>query len=228
MSKLICLSLVLLVLFSIALCEEKILVAKRAYNYEPELKNSDFRPEQEEDHSYRPQQQHGKEKGYENHEEENHSYRPQQQHGKEKGKESHEEENHSYRPQQQHGKEKGKENHENGYNNENVEEGKQRLKGPKFFRLCTYTSSTCQFSGVPSCYLMENGQCTLLPGSSGDSIITYVIGNDATALYSSGSQTCSATGGNLYMYQQEFGTCFANTNSGVYYKFLPLENVSQA
>jgi len=250
MSKLICLSLILLVIFAVAFCEEspkQVLVAKKeSYNddYQPELKNSDFRPEENHGSKYRPQESHGKSKT---------SYRPQETHeeSKYRPQESHEKSKPLYRPQEVHEESKSlyRPQEESKYGNEadQVDETKL-LKGPKYFRFCTYTTPDCQFTGVPSCILIENGKCMVLP--LGDSIIAYAIGDSVTALYSFFSTTCNSPFPLLL--PQEFGSCFKPsftpivrserdgvteripaesflpTGPHLNYKFLSMENIHSA
>jgi len=239
MNKLICLSLILVILFSFAFCEEVKKGSKKGFakkenskndDFTPVLKNSDFRPEEKHEYGYHPKEAHRPERPEEGYEQL--AYHQKEAHHPERPEESHEQlayhQKEAHHPEESH---KQPVYHQKEAHHPEAPAGpapvpERLLKGPRFFRLCTYTTPTCTFTGVPSCYLIENGQCTVLP--TGHSIIVYAIGESVTALFSYDSMTCSSTGHDLIIVPQQFENCFSFSKFGLYHKFLPLEGVSLA
>jgi len=102
------------------------------------------------------------------------------------------------------------------------------VKGPDFLRFCTYTTATCEFSGLPSCVIANNGGCTIL--TNGDSVLVYAIGDAVTGFYYAANTVCS--GNPTQVYNEDFDSCFQGASTGLpitnYYKFLSLRNIALA
>jgi len=179
MSKLICLAFVLLVIFSIAFCEDKPVARSNIVSKNNVLGRN-------------------WNKGYNNEHSEN--------------KEHHEDKQHK------------------GHHNEDEDDS---IRGPQFLRLCAYTTSSCTFTGVPSCIIVQNGACTIL--SDGAALMVYAIGKSITVLpylppAAPGGQFCVTPFTQAVFGSLTFGSCinspFAPNN--LYYKFLPFRDIDDA
>jgi len=85
----------------------------------------------------------------------------------------------------------------------------QQAEAPRFFRLCTYTTPTCTFNGVPSCYVIKNGACVVLP--NGDSTQIFSVDGVVTQLYHYFSNDCSAFGNFLVITNSQMNTCYQHS-----------------
>jgi len=217
MSKLFCISLILLVIFAVVLCADPKDTKKAST---PKKIGISTQTKKEKKDSYEEDFEDDKNNGYKA----PHEPRPSEE---------------PHKPEKPHHDDYDKAYGDDSSDDDDSEDDSEynkpkkhkivKIPSQKLFRVCHFVEDGC--TGEPSCFLVENSKCFSFP--SGDSMIVDLIGKRGNALYYSGNAACdqvipsvastqNAVNPTIVLGVEEEDSCFTLGNNQGTLRILPL------